>query len=440
MEHMAFGANKRCKDAHTYEAEFTKNGAYHNAFTSDTSMVYEAECARFEWERILELQRTAITAPLFVEDEFISERGNVKSELTGYLNVPDRLLWPRIAQELGEDTMTFPERLALLNDIKLSDIKEHYKRTHTAGNMRFVIAGDFARKQGRLEEMLNAWELPEGERLPIPVDELHSAGAFLIRRKDAPNLTFGLSTNVSRRLSDEEDNAMDFLNHILTGTLHSRILGKARKKGVVYGMFSDTSTFEHNSSWDFGAQANYKITYKDPTYINGYYYNIPYENIRNIYEQKITESKVKSGDVLDQEKLEDEVKRITELMQEKGYYSFNRDGGEIYFTADTLQSRKQVPLTMDILKDTLKTPYKQYTIGNVEIQYLEKLTDTANVDVKEYENAIIKRIDDQYKVKALWRPITLKKGEIYNQKNLDLTKRRWFVGSFYEFTRWYYIL
>ena len=110
-------------------------------------------------------------------------------------------------------------------------------------------------------------------------------------------------------------------------------------------------------------------------------------------------------------------------MQEKGYYSFNRDGGEIYFTADALQSRKQVPLTMDILKDTLKTPYKQYTIGKVEIQYLEKLTDTANVDVKEFENAIIKRIDDQYKVKALWRPITLKKGEIYNQKNLDLTKR-----------------
>ena len=105
---------------------------------------------------------------------------------------------------------------------------------------------------------------------------------------------------------------------------------------------------------------------------------------------KITESKVKSGAVLDQEKLEDEVKRITEIMQEKGYYSFNRDGGEIYFTADTLQSRKQVPLTMDILKDTLKTPYKQYTIGNVEIQYLEKLTDTANVDVKGFENAIIK--------------------------------------------------
>lgn len=256
MEHMAFGANKRCKDSHEYEAKFTQNGAYHNAFTSDISMVYEAECAKFEWDRVLDLQRTAITEPLFLEEEFLSERGNVKSELTGYMNIPDRLLWPRIAQALGEDTLTFPERLSSLSEIKLSDIKEHYKRTHTAGNMRFVVAGDFQLQQGKLEEMLNSWVLPEGERLPIPVDELHGDGPFLIRRKDAPNLTFGLSFNISRRLSDEEDNAMEFLNHILTGTLSSRILGKARKKGVVYSMFSGTSIFEHNSSWDFGAQAN----------------------------------------------------------------------------------------------------------------------------------------------------------------------------------------
>lgn len=255
MEHMAFGANRRCRDAHQYEAEFTKNGAYHNAFTSDISMVYEAECAKFEWDRILELQRTAITQPLFIEEEFVSERGNVKSELTGYLNMPDRVLWPKIAQELGEDTLTYQERLALLGNIKLADIREHYKRTHRAGNMRFVVAGDFARQQGRLEELLNSWELDEGERLPIPVDELHSAVPFLIRRKDAPNLTFGWSISLSRRLSDEEDNAMDALNHILTGTLRSRILGRARKKGLVYSMFSETSAFEHNSSWDFGAQA-----------------------------------------------------------------------------------------------------------------------------------------------------------------------------------------
>jgi len=256
MEHMAFGASKSFKDAHAYESEFTKNGAYHNAYTNDISMVYEAECAQFEWERVLELQRAAITTPLFREEEFISERGNVKGELTGYLNVPNRLLWLKVAQELGEDVLTYPERLSMMNDITVADVRDHYKRTHTAGNMRFVIAGDFTNKKAKLESMLEDWQLGTGERLPIPVDELHSAPAFLIRRKDAPNLTFGWSLTVPRRLSDAADDAMSCLNHILTGTLRSRILGEARKQGVVYSMFSDTSTNEHNSTWDFGAQSN----------------------------------------------------------------------------------------------------------------------------------------------------------------------------------------
>ena len=63
MEHMAFGANEKFRSEHNYEQEFTKNGAYHNAYTSDYSMVYEAICADFEWDRILELQRLAITTP-----------------------------------------------------------------------------------------------------------------------------------------------------------------------------------------------------------------------------------------------------------------------------------------------------------------------------------------------------------------------------------------
>mgnify|MGYP000243364547 CR=1 FL=1 len=196
------------------------------------------------------------------------------------------------------------------------------------------------------------------------------------------------------------------------------------RKYLVYKGFWDAKVdFSHKlDSASKKAEANYKITHKDPTYISSYSYNIPYENIKNIYEQKISESFVKSGTVLNQENLEEEVKRITNLMQERGFYSFNKDGGEIYFTADTLKSRKKVPLTMDILKDSIKTPYKQYTIGDIEIQYLEKITDKPQENA-EYKDVNIKRIDDQYNLKALWRPITIKRGEVYNQKNLDLTKR-----------------
>ncbi|MDR3125986.1 MAG: insulinase family protein [Candidatus Nomurabacteria bacterium] len=256
MEHMAFGANDGFGSAHAFDAEFTRNGAYHNAWTSDTAMCYTAECADFEWDRILELQRSAICQPLFRRDEFEGEFGNIKSELTGYLSNPNRVLWPRISREIGEDTMTYRERLDLMSQIRLVDIKNHYAKTHTKGNLRFVIAGNFAGRMTRLKEVLDGFDLTEGDRLPIPVDELHSFEPFAIRRKDVPNVTFGWTMNVPRRLSDDESQAMGMLNHILNGTLHSRIFGAARKKGLVYGIWSETSAYEHNSSWDFGAEVN----------------------------------------------------------------------------------------------------------------------------------------------------------------------------------------
>ncbi len=256
MEHMAFGANAKYADSHAYEAEFTKNGAYHNAYTSDHSLVYLSDCADFEWERILELKQVAITQPRFNEEELKSESGNVRNELNGYLNMHQRLLWPKMQQVLGEGTLTYPEAIKTISNVTLKDIREHYNRTHTSENMRFIIAGKMYRRKKRIIEMLESWDLPHGERLSIPIDELHSAEPFLVRRKEASNITFGWSMVVPRRLSDAELDAMSCINHILTGTMHSRIFGAARKKGLAYGVFSETGSNEYASSWDFGAEVN----------------------------------------------------------------------------------------------------------------------------------------------------------------------------------------
>ena len=43
VEHLSFGANAKYKSESAYESEFTKKGAYHNAWTSDLSIVYETE-------------------------------------------------------------------------------------------------------------------------------------------------------------------------------------------------------------------------------------------------------------------------------------------------------------------------------------------------------------------------------------------------------------
>ena len=287
MEHMAFGANAKYKSEHEYESEFTKNGAYHNAYTSDLSMVYVADCADFEWDRIFQLQRVAICQPRFNKEELEAEKGNVKSELTGYLNNHNRVLWPKIQQLLGEDVYTFWQRLQTISNVTLADIREHHKRTHTAQNMCFVIAGKLKGRKSDIKRQLDEWELPEGERFEVPKDVLTSGNPTLIRRKEASNLTFGLSMTVPRELTDEEAEAMNCLDQILTGTMHSRIYGAARKKGLAYGVFSDTSVGFHDSSWDFGGQVNLETS--------SALFDIIVREIQHVLDGKITEDELEAA-------------------------------------------------------------------------------------------------------------------------------------------------
>lgn len=197
-----------------------------------------------------------------------------------------------------------------------------------------------------------------------------------------------------------------------------------RKFFVYKGYWDADVKFSHElDSAAKKAQANYLITHKDPTYISDYYYNIPDPNIRNIYEEDLTKSLVKGKQILDQSTLEKEVKRINDLMKDRGYYKFNNSNEEIYFTADTLQSRKNVPLTMDIHKDSMDSRYKITTIGDIKVHLLEKLADSTETVKDSLLGINFYKLDDQFKTMALWRPIILKKGDVYQQRNLDLTKR-----------------
>ncbi len=258
MEHMVLGANKKYPNARSFSAEFEKNGAYHNATTSSASLKYVADCADFEWDRILELLRLAIVEPLFLTEEFTAETGNVKEELTNYLSNNGRVLWQRIGQASGERFLNDEERLKVMKNVKMNDVKEHYKRTHTSDNLRFVIAGNLKgeRKQ-EIVKMLESWNLPRGERFALVHEELVGAPEPIhVLRKDVENLIFGLSIQANWRLSDDEVTSISALNHLLTGTLHSAIYGRAREKGLVYGMWSDCITNDSVSEWYFGGQVS----------------------------------------------------------------------------------------------------------------------------------------------------------------------------------------
>lgn len=335
MEHMAFGANARFKTESEFEFEFTKNGAYRNAYTSDLSMVYVADCADFEWDRILDLQKVAICQPRFNEPELDAEKGNVRSELTNYLNDHQRILWPRVQQLLGEDVLTYRQSLPTISNVTLSDVREHHRRTHTTRNMRFVIAGKLAGRKSEIRRQIEDFKLPEGERFKVPRDELVKSNPTVVRRKDATNLTFGMFMAIERELDDEELDAMHYLNHILTGTMHSRIFGAARQKGLAYNISAYADVGFYNSGWDITGEVNHEAADE--------LFDIITRELKNVLDGKITQQEIDAAKSFALGRYQMGAQTVSQI---SGFYTSR------YFADGFIKNYKKVPEM--IKKVTLK--------------------------------------------------------------------------------------
>jgi predicted Zn-dependent peptidase len=149
------------------------------------------------------------------------------------------------------------KRLKLMRNVRLADVKEHYKSTHTTSNMRFVVAGNLPSARRRIiKQLLENMALPKGRgRKALPTERPKKLEAPLhIRNKTVKNYYFYLDTFVGRQLEDAEMDSLGLLNSMLTETLYSRILGTAREKGLVYGMSSGINRSKYHTNWWFGAQ------------------------------------------------------------------------------------------------------------------------------------------------------------------------------------------
>lgn len=256
MEHVLLGANEFIPKARLFQAEFEKNGASNNASTGLYYINYEAECADFEWDRILDLMLTAITKPLFLRSEFLAEFGNVKDELTARSNNHFRTLSLTAREAHGLLAMSDRERLKRMKNVRLKDLREHYERTHTTRNLRFVIAGDLDKRSESVVRTMEKIQLPKGRGLielpdedPQPLDQ-----PIFVVRPSVKNVYFDIETFARQRFDEPVMDALELVNGMLTATLYSRILGEARERGLVYSMGSGIDIMKSATGWWFSAQ------------------------------------------------------------------------------------------------------------------------------------------------------------------------------------------
>ncbi|MDL2342231.1 MAG: pitrilysin family protein [Patescibacteria group bacterium] len=261
MEHVLLGANELIPRARDFQAELEKNGAYSNATTGVYDISYEAECADFEWDRVLGLLLVAIAKPLFLEEEFQAEFGNVQEEMVARSNNHFRRLSLEMRKALGLIAKTDAERLELMSNVTVADVRAHYQRTHHTPNMRFVVAGNLtpARKD-MLRKLFQTIDLPtKGERFELPSEvPQHLKKPVYVANDNVENLYFYIDTFQNGRIDDAATDALNLINTMLTETLYSKILGTARERGLVYGMSSGLSQTRDTSNWWFGAQVSDK--------------------------------------------------------------------------------------------------------------------------------------------------------------------------------------
>ncbi|KQK25587.1 hypothetical protein AR438_08260 [Chryseobacterium aquaticum] len=212
---------------------------------------------------------------------------------------------------------------------------------------------------------------------------------------------------------------------ILDQTKTDKSAESIKKRMTYRGYWDSEVKFKHDlDSTSKKAAVTYFLKHKSPTNIKDYFYNIPDAGIKSIYQQNINETLVKSNRVLDQTVLEKEVTRINDLMRRSGYYKFNNGNDEVYFVADSLRDRKNVPLTLEIHKDSADSRYKVATIGNIDVAIVDEPSDFGRKTVKDSLRRIrFHKMNEDYKTNSIWRAIIVDNKSVYNQNSLDLTKR-----------------
>ena len=174
---------------------------------------------------------------------------------------------------------------------------------------------------------------------------------------------------------------------------------------------------------------NYRIKAGRPYIIKHIAYNIDDMTINDFIEKDSAQSYLRPGMPFDVVTLDNERNRITKLLQNNGYYKFNKDF--IVYQADTIRNTFQIDLTMKLLpfqlkKEDVPTRHRQYTIRNVNFLTEDNLVNQEN-NYTGYQSLQHKGLQIFYQDKLYIRPNTLanfnyiRPKELYSEQDVQNT-------------------
>jgi outer membrane protein assembly factor BamA len=221
------------------------------------------------------------------------------------------------------------------------------------------------------------------------------------------------------------------LDTVLTEKSTKQIKLLLNNKGYFISTVSDSVVYKRRKK----AVVFYKINADAPYTFNKVDYKIPDSLVKQFVLADTLNSLLVKGNNYDVDVLQKERDRITNALNNKGYYLFTKD--YIFYEIDTTIGNKKVNVTLGIknfvrkitdLSDTLvESQHQQFYINNIYIQpdFVSKKNDLLPKDTILIDNYNILHTDKlKYKTKVLLNTVFIKKGELYQLKNVEDTYKR----------------
>jgi outer membrane protein assembly factor BamA len=135
-------------------------------------------------------------------------------------------------------------------------------------------------------------------------------------------------------------------------------------------------------------------------------------------------SVISKGESFNIETLKNERQRITETLNNKGYYFFNKEF--ILFKIDTFQNTNQLDIYIKIQKETDTSDFKKYKLDSIYVLILENENDKiSNENIKKIKNiTFIQPKKTLYNENFMTSFFELNKDSFYSKENANRTLQR----------------
>ncbi|MDE5676574.1 BamA/TamA family outer membrane protein [Phocaeicola sp.] len=175
---------------------------------------------------------------------------------------------------------------------------------------------------------------------------------------------------------------------------------------------------------------SYHIHAGHPYVIRHVAYDIDDMTVSDYVWKDSAQSMLASGMLFDVNKLDAERQRITKLLQNKGYYKFNKDF--LVYQADTARNTYLVDLTLRLLpyqrrKEDIPQKHKQYNVGSVNFLADTEITSLQEGTLGGFDSLQYRGCTMYYKNKVFLRPQVLtdfnriRPGELYSEQDVQKT-------------------